>query len=137
MTQRKLLVVSPDPKLVREVGELAAGIFQVVCTKSDDQTARYLVAGVPLDVLLVDHASDAPVGNAIRLLERAREQRPDVRRGLLTGYGDLGEIIRALHKETAQFVLHCPVVPAELLAALALVSRSDAVTAARATGVAV
>ena len=137
MTQRKLLIVTADPKLARQANDVLGASFQLGFARPGEQAAMCLRGNVPLDVLLVDHLPPAPIGEAIRLLERAQELRPDVRRGLFTGYGDVGEIIRAVHNESAQFVLHRPIVPTELLAALAAVPRcADAGAAAHAADVA-
>src|SRR5687768_8068219 len=117
MTARKLIVVTSDPKLARQVIDLAGASYQVVFARSGEALGPALRADASVAVLIVDHGPSVPAAQAVALLEVAREARPEVRRGLVTGYGDVGVIIRALHGGAAQFVIQRPIDQAEFLAA--------------------
>src|SRR5687767_1641440 len=119
MTVRKLITLTADPKVARQIAELAAPTFRVVFARGKEAVESILRDDPAVAVLLVDHAADAAAADAIRLLELAQERRADVRRGLITGYYDVGAVVRALHGGSVQFVLQRPIVPAEFLAALA------------------
>jgi DNA-binding NtrC family response regulator len=119
MTARKLIVVTHDPRLARQVTDLAGASYQVIFARSGESLGPALRADASVAVLIVDQAPNVPAADAVALLEVAREARAEVRRGLVSGYSDVGVIIRALHGGAAQFVLQRPIEPAELLAALA------------------
>jgi DNA-binding NtrC family response regulator len=119
MTVPKLLAVTTDTKLARQFADLVGASYQVVHLRAADAVEPALRADRSIAVLLVDHAPESPAATVVRLLEVAQERRPDVRRGLVTGYSDVGAIVRAIHCGAAQFVLQRPIIPGELLAALA------------------
>jgi DNA-binding NtrC family response regulator len=135
MTRPKLLLITFDPKIARQVGDLASRSFAVLYAKPESLDTHLRTEG-DLEVFIADDGPTSESIKAVRLLEHAQERRPSVRRVLLTDYGDVGAVVRAVHDESAQFVLHRPVVPAELLAALALGRRADAVPPTRPSGAA-
>ncbi len=111
-----VLIVDDEPNIRRMVGALLRGEGYEVREAPDGATALALAGEAEPDVALLDLMMPGGL-DGLQLLERLREQRPDLPVVMMSGRADLADAVRATKLGAAQF-LEKPLTPEGLLLAL-------------------
>jgi DNA-binding NtrC family response regulator len=115
-TQRKLIALDTDRAALVEVMRIARSWYEVLSTCDPRRAKSWLSEFTDIAVFVTDHASQHFEGENI--LEYARTRFPDVRRIVLTSYGDLSQLIHGLHNGAIQKLVQKPINRSELTAAI-------------------
>jgi DNA-binding NarL/FixJ family response regulator len=121
----RVLVADDEPLIaagIRTVLE-SADDLEVVAEAENGRAAVDKVLQHRVDVLLID--INMPVMDGLAALEELRRKAPDVRKVMLTAFGDEANVLRALQNGAAGFVLkNCT--PEELIRAVRAAHAGDA-----------
>jgi DNA-binding NtrC family response regulator len=112
----KLIALDHDLQSLRDVAAAMTPWYDVVRLREPMKVVELLQADANVAVVVTEQV--LPTGSGVSLLESARTLRPDVRRVLMTGYGDLASIIAGLHSGAIQAMVNKPFTRDELLAAV-------------------
>jgi CheY-like chemotaxis protein len=88
----KVLLVDDDAANLRTFERAFRGEFEIASARSGE-AALALLAGGPYDVALIDYSM--PGMDGLQLADRIARAHPDVPRIVVTGYGDLPELLAA------------------------------------------
>lgn len=112
----KLLALDHDLNALRDVAAALSPWFDVIRIREPLKVMSLIQADESITAIVTEQV--LPQANGVDLLETIRTLRPQVRRVLVSGYGDLGSIIGGLHSGAIQAMVHKPFTRAELIAAV-------------------
>jgi ActR/RegA family two-component response regulator len=112
----KLLIVSRDPAVVREVTAAARG-FQVVSQREPAAPVAPTLAAHPTIVGVVAEYMSRQSG-ALELLQNVRAIRPALRRVVVSDFADLSLVMEGLHTGLLDGIVYRPIEAQELRTAL-------------------
>jgi response regulator RpfG family c-di-GMP phosphodiesterase len=119
LNQRKSIICCGDENVLRHISRVLGGQFIVQGLRTPALALAKLQNEADCHAIIAEQAS--PAGHTFDALKKAREVRPQVRRIMLTEYGDLTGIIAGLHSGIIQNVVQLPIRDVELLAAVCTV----------------
>lgn len=118
MSHRKSIICCGEENVLRHISRILGGQFIVHGLRTPAQALARLQKEADCHAFVTDQAV---AGSGLGALKAARELRPDVRRVMLTEYGDLTSIIGGLHSGIIQHLVQLPIRDVELLAAVCTV----------------
>jgi len=116
LIQRKSIICCGEESVLRHVSRILGVQFIVHSLRTPAHALARLQKENDVHAFLTDHTTSPAIG--LDVLNSAREVRPEVRRLLMTHYGDLTGIIGGLHSGVIQHLVQLPIRDAELLAAV-------------------
>lgn len=117
-TRSKLVALDSDASELGCISRIAAPWLQVITSRDPRRVLAMVESDPAISVLVTEQVLSTASG--VALLETVRTSRPDVRRVLLTGYGDLATVIAGVHSGAIERLIYKPLVAAELLAAIGI-----------------
>jgi len=116
--RKKLVALDSDASELGRISRAASPWFQVITSRDPRRVLAMVETDPAIRVLVTEQVLSTASG--VALLETVRTCRPDVRRVLLTGYGDLATVIAGVHSGAIERLIYKPLVAAELLAAIGI-----------------
>jgi DNA-binding NtrC family response regulator len=113
--KKKIVVMEPDVRAMREMELMLASHFTVSATFQVDRTLAALRADRDVKAVVIGATKGTDV---LSTLAAIRSEFPSVLRILLTGFEDLALVVEGLHSGMVQRVLSKPLQFAELLGML-------------------
>jgi DNA-binding response OmpR family regulator len=113
---QKILVISSDVKLRRQVSDIAKEWFAVLSTADEREGLSRILSDARVTCVVTDHTTAH--SNGVAVLEKVRASRPAARRVLLAEADDFASLIVGLHSGAIEYLVHKPISPVELRAAL-------------------
>ncbi len=117
-SRRRVLVADDDPGILQIAGTLLGRLYEVQTFPSGEEALLAIQNGLKPDVILSDQRMRALPGT--ELIERAKALLPDTVCAIMTGYGEIKEIITGISKGEIHLYISKPWQPAELLQAVRL-----------------
>jgi DNA-binding NtrC family response regulator len=114
-----LIALDDDVQTLDAVNEIAATRFKVVTTRNPQKALAVVRDEASSAVLIV--ALRLRGTTALAVLRAAQTLRPNIRRVVMAGPGNLAELIEGLHSGAVERIIYKPIRTAELLAAISLV----------------
>jgi len=108
----KCIVVDADKNTLHLIRSAARNWYEILETSDAQQALQLLAAHPDIAVFIANHGNSRFDG--IGLLERVRNDYPDVRRVVMTSYLDLSRIIHGLHSGIIQKMVQMPISIPEL-----------------------
>jgi DNA-binding NtrC family response regulator len=111
-----IIVLDDDRQSLQQISVLVKPRFEVIATSNEQRAVAQLQNDQSVFLFLISQAIRGT--NWMQVLQTVRGHRPQVRRVLMTPYGDLSEIVPALHNGIIHHVISKPVISGEIAAIL-------------------
>jgi DNA-binding NarL/FixJ family response regulator len=118
LNQRKSIICCGEENVLRHISRILGSQFIVHGLRTPALAVARLKKEADCHAFITEQSI---AGTGFEALRAARELRPNVRRVMLTEYGDLTGIIAGLHSGIIQNVVQLPIRDVELLAAVCTV----------------
>jgi ActR/RegA family two-component response regulator len=113
--QTIILLVSED-NAVRQLVRVLGGTYAI--TRAGNLRSATAMIDADPHIAAIIAEQGGPTGDGIESLDAIRSAHPQVRRIMLTSYGNLAAIVNGLHSGAVQSLVQNPISDDELLAAL-------------------
>ena len=113
----KLIALDHDLNVLRDIAQALCPWFEVLRFREPLSAMALIETDPGIGAIVTEQV--LPQASGVSLLETVRTRRPEVRRVLLSSYGDLASIIGGLHSGAIQAMVNKPFRREELLSAVA------------------
>ena len=117
-SRRRLFVVDDDPGILTVARALLGRLYDTQAFPSGEEALAAIQGGAKPDVVITDQRMAALTGT--QLIEQAKPLLPDTVFAIMTGYGEIKEIISGISKGQIYLYISKPWQPAELLQVIRL-----------------
>lgn len=114
----KLIALDHDVSSLREIAATLTPWFDVLRFREPMKVMALVQSDDSSSIGAIVTEQVLPQASGVDLLESIRSLRPQIRRVLVSGYGDLASVIGGLHSGAIQALVHKPFSRATLLAAV-------------------
>lgn len=115
---RCVIAVDDDRRVLDQIAGILDATYNVLTTSDPRRAVGWLHDDATVCAIIAEQVLRH--GRGIDLLGAALKIRPDVRRILITNYGDLAAIVGCFHTGEIQRTISKPIVAAELLGVLGI-----------------